>query len=87
MRKLIDFAQSCRSGVRFIFTSSIATLQNWDTAKGAEQLQNMEAARGSGYGESKYVAEVVSCRVDGVSSRLTLFDFRFLRRAACCLLR
>ncbi|KAJ6578491.1 acetyl-CoA synthetase-like protein [Mycena capillaripes] len=62
MHNLIDLA--CRSprssGVRFLFTSSIASAQNWDQKRGPfpEELQlDASVALGNGYGESKYVSE------------------------------
>lgn len=48
------------SRVRFLFTSSIAVLQHWDTDKGPapeEGALDAKVAVGNGYGESKYVAE------------------------------
>ncbi|KAF7347147.1 Acetyl-CoA synthetase-like protein [Mycena venus] len=61
-RNLIDLArQSPReSGVRFLFTSSIASAQNWDQSLGPfpEELQkDASVALGNGYGEGKYVSE------------------------------
>ncbi|KAJ7045248.1 putative aminoadipate reductase [Mycena alexandri] len=61
MRNLIDLArQSPRTGVRFLFTSSIASAQSWDQKRGPfpEELQlDADVAVGNGYGESKYVSE------------------------------
>ncbi|KAF8215565.1 acetyl-CoA synthetase-like protein [Mycena galopus ATCC 62051] len=61
-RNLIDLA--CQStnefGVRFLFTSSIASAQGWDQKLGLfpEEVQyDASVAIGNGYGESKYVSE------------------------------
>ncbi|KAJ7865170.1 putative aminoadipate reductase [Mycena olivaceomarginata] len=61
-RNLIDLARQSpnKSGVRFLFTSSIASAQNWDRNLGPfpEELQlDASVAVGNGYGESKYVSE------------------------------
>ncbi|KAF7968546.1 hypothetical protein HWV62_30169 [Athelia sp. TMB] len=61
-RNLIDFASTAKhaSTLRFLFTSSIGSAQGWDNARGAypEEVQfDASTAIGSGYGESKYVAE------------------------------
>ncbi|KAJ7718257.1 putative aminoadipate reductase [Mycena metata] len=60
-RNLIDLArQSPRTGVRFLFTSSIASAQSWDQNRGPfpEELQlDADVAVGNGYGESKYASE------------------------------
>ncbi|KAJ6558269.1 acetyl-CoA synthetase-like protein [Mycena capillaripes] len=61
-RNLIELARQSpnESGVRFLFTSSIASAQGWDQTLGPfpEELQfNVEVAVGNGYGESKYVSE------------------------------
>ncbi|KAF7341009.1 Acetyl-CoA synthetase-like protein [Mycena sanguinolenta] len=61
-RNLINLARqsSTTSGVRFLFTSSIASAQNWDQKRGPfpEELQlDASVAIGNGYGESKYVSE------------------------------
>ncbi|KAJ7236051.1 acetyl-CoA synthetase-like protein [Mycena haematopus] len=61
-RNLIDLARQSpnASGVRFLFTSSIASAQSWDQTLGPfpEELQlNASVAVGNGYGESKYVSE------------------------------
>lgn len=63
-RNLIDLALRSRraSTLRFLFTSSIASSQGWDEAKGAfpEEVQyDASTAVGGGYGESKYVCERV----------------------------
>ncbi|KAF7357233.1 Acetyl-CoA synthetase-like protein [Mycena sanguinolenta] len=62
VRNLIDLARQSpeASGIRFFFASSITSAQNWDQRLGSvpEQLQlDASLAIGSGYGESKYVAE------------------------------
>ncbi|KAJ7146585.1 putative aminoadipate reductase [Mycena epipterygia] len=60
-RTLIDLARQARNaGVRFLFTSSIASAQGWDQKLGPfpETLQlDVDVAVGNGYGESKYVSE------------------------------
>ncbi|KAJ7236069.1 hypothetical protein B0H12DRAFT_1256772 [Mycena haematopus] len=61
-RNLIDSARQSLNarGVRFLFTSSIASAQSWDQNLGPfpEELQlNASVAVGNGYGESKYVSE------------------------------
>jgi nucleoside-diphosphate-sugar epimerase len=63
-RNLIDLARQSplKSGVRFLFTSSVASAQGWDSTSGPfpEDLQlEANVALGSGYGESKYVSERV----------------------------
>jgi thioester reductase-like protein len=63
-RNLIDLALQSpnESGVRFLFTSSIASAQGWDPKLGAfpDELQlDANVAVGNGYGESKYVSERV----------------------------
>ncbi|KZP33066.1 putative nonribosomal peptide synthetase [Athelia psychrophila] len=59
-RSLIDIALSSAHAVRFMFTSSVASAQGWDLARGpfpeAVQL-DAGVAVGGGYGEGKYVAE------------------------------
>lgn len=64
-RNLIDFALAvkCSSKMRFVFTSSMASVQSW--TKGGDlvpetSLSDASIAAGSGYGESKYVVERVS---------------------------
>jgi nucleoside-diphosphate-sugar epimerase len=50
------------TGVRFLFTSSIASAQAWNQCLGnypEEHVDDVQYARGTGYGESKYVAERV----------------------------
>lgn len=62
-RHLIDLARAApQGGVRFLFTSSVASAQAWDTTRGPfpEELQlDAGVAVGGGYGESKYVSERV----------------------------
>jgi nucleoside-diphosphate-sugar epimerase len=63
-RNLIDLARQSplKSGVRFLFTSSVASAQGWNSTSGPfpEDLQlEANVALGSGYGESKYVSERV----------------------------
>ncbi|KAJ7718234.1 putative aminoadipate reductase [Mycena metata] len=57
---LRDTVTSPRTGVRFLFTSSIASAQSWDQTRGPfpEELQlDADVAVGNGYGESKYASE------------------------------
>ncbi|KAJ7360799.1 putative aminoadipate reductase [Mycena albidolilacea] len=61
-RNLIDLARQSpnQSGVRFLFTSSIASAQSWDQTLGPfpEEVQyDASVTLGNGYGESKYVSE------------------------------
>ncbi|KII87501.1 hypothetical protein PLICRDRAFT_257848 [Plicaturopsis crispa FD-325 SS-3] len=61
-RNLVDFALSSphAASLRFIFTSSIGSVQSWDRTRGAypEEVQyDASFAVGAGYGESKYVSE------------------------------
>ncbi|KAJ7360820.1 putative aminoadipate reductase [Mycena albidolilacea] len=61
-RNLIDLARQSPNqfGVRFLFTSSIASAQSWDQTLGPfpEKVQyDASVALGNGYGESKYVSE------------------------------
>ncbi|KAF7980198.1 hypothetical protein HWV62_39287 [Athelia sp. TMB] len=61
-RNLIDLALQSRhaSGIRFMFTSSVASSLGWDQTKGdfPEEVQmDVSTAVGSGYGEGKYVSE------------------------------
>lgn len=63
-RNLIDFARSApqSAAIRFLFTSSVASAQGWNQAEGPfpeEVITDPSVAVGSGYGESKYVAERV----------------------------
>nr|GAT45909.1 acetyl-CoA synthetase-like protein [Mycena chlorophos] len=57
-RNLVDLALF--AGAKFLFTSSIASGQNWDQSKGPfpEEMQlDASVALGNGYGEGKYTAE------------------------------
>ncbi|KAJ7604455.1 hypothetical protein FB45DRAFT_850695 [Roridomyces roridus] len=59
-RHVIDLARDSNYAVRVLFTSSVASATGWDQSKGAfpEEVQlDASVAVGSGYGESKYVAE------------------------------
>ncbi|KAJ7613299.1 acetyl-CoA synthetase-like protein [Mycena polygramma] len=61
-RNLIDLALQSphKSGVRFLFTSSIGSAQGWDRERGPfpEEVQfDASVAVSNGYGESKYVSE------------------------------
>ncbi|KZP33250.1 putative nonribosomal peptide synthetase [Athelia psychrophila] len=61
-RNLIDLAAQSRNAatLRFLFTSSIATSQGWDHAKGdfpEEVKSDVSTALGGGYGEAKYVCD------------------------------
>ncbi|KAG5652628.1 putative NRPS-like protein biosynthetic cluster [Sphagnurus paluster] len=61
-RHLLDLIRSGSnaSSTRFIFTSSIASTQSWDTSDGPvpeEILLDASSAIGGGYGEAKYVAD------------------------------
>lgn len=63
-RNLIDFARSAEHAatLRFLFTSSVSSAFSWDKARGAypeDIVKDAKYAVGSGYGESKYVAERV----------------------------
>jgi nucleoside-diphosphate-sugar epimerase len=76
-RNLIDLARQSpnKSGVRFLFTSSIASAQNWDRNLGPfpEELQlDASVAVGNGYGESKYVSERVS--ISTIQVKLLFID-------------
>ncbi|KXN81584.1 L-aminoadipate-semialdehyde dehydrogenase large subunit [Leucoagaricus sp. SymC.cos] len=67
VRNLIDLARSGRysSSLRFIFTSSVASAQSWDSKQGPYPeavVHKSKYAVGTGYGESKYVAErILEC--------------------------
>lgn len=55
-------------GVKFIFTSSVASALSWDQTKGAypeEVVEDPKYAIGNGYGEAKYVTERVSFHLRG----------------------
>ncbi|KAF7378113.1 Acetyl-CoA synthetase-like protein [Mycena sanguinolenta] len=76
-RNLIDLGRQSpnASGVRFLFTSSIASAQNWDQKRGPfpEELQlDASVALGNGYGESKYVSERILAvsGLEGTSFRI-----------------
>ncbi|KAF8054252.1 putative aminoadipate reductase [Lyophyllum atratum] len=76
-RKLIDFARAGphASSTRLLFTSSVASAQSWDRAKGPfpeEVVEDAGVAVGSGYGEGKYVAEriVVGSGLQATSFRI-----------------
>ncbi|KAJ6457233.1 acetyl-CoA synthetase-like protein [Mycena sanguinolenta] len=76
-RNLIDLARQSpiASGVRFLFTSSISSAQNWDPKRGPfpEELQlDASVAIGNGYGESKYVSEriLAASGVEATSFRI-----------------
>ncbi|KAJ6482180.1 putative aminoadipate reductase [Mycena vitilis] len=76
-RNLIDLALQSpnKAGVRFLFTSSIASAQAWDQKLGQfpEELQlDANVAVGSGYGESKYVSEriLAASGLDATSFRI-----------------
>ncbi|KAF7291295.1 Acetyl-CoA synthetase-like protein [Mycena indigotica] len=58
-RNLIDLGRA--TDARFVFTSSIAAAQAWDAGRGPvpEDVLPAENALGTGYGESKHVAERV----------------------------
>ncbi|KAF8901178.1 acetyl-CoA synthetase-like protein [Gymnopilus junonius] len=61
-RNLIDLARSSphASSVRFLFTSSIASTNSWDSSLGPypeEVVMDPRYAVGNGYGEGKYVSE------------------------------
>ena len=61
---LVDFARTARhaSSLKFLFTSSIASVSSWDQSKGKypeDVVLDAKYAVGSGYGEGKYVAERV----------------------------
>ncbi|KAF7293800.1 Nonribosomal peptide synthetase [Mycena chlorophos] len=58
-RNLIDLARAMRATPRFVFTSSVGSAQAWDLSSGPvpEEILDVRLAVGTGYGESKYVAE------------------------------
>lgn len=63
-RNLINLglASPEKEDLRFLFTSSVASVQRWDNSTDPvpEEVQlNPSLAVGGGYGESKYVAERV----------------------------
>jgi nucleoside-diphosphate-sugar epimerase len=64
-RRLIDFAFASvhATKMRLLFTSSVSVAQSWPQDRGPypeEPQDDPQWAVGSGYGESKYVAERVS---------------------------
>jgi len=61
LRRLIDFALSCRlpEPPRFLFVSSVAAVSRLDPLPVLEHAVPAAAAVGSGYGESKWVAETL----------------------------
>ncbi|KAG2158598.1 putative aminoadipate reductase [Suillus bovinus] len=66
-RMLLDLALASplASSLRFIFVSSISSSLGWDTSQGPvpeELLSDPSIAIGSGYGESKHVAEQIIAR-------------------------
>ncbi|KAJ6472842.1 putative aminoadipate reductase [Mycena vitilis] len=76
-RNLIDLAlqSPLKSGVRFLFTSSIGSAQGWDSKDGPfpEELQlDANVAVSNGYGESKYVSEriLAASGLDATSFRI-----------------
>ncbi|KAF8215590.1 acetyl-CoA synthetase-like protein [Mycena galopus ATCC 62051] len=76
-RNLIDLARQSpnESGVRFLFTSSIASAQGWDQSLGPfpEEVQyDASVTIGNGYGESKYVSEriLAGSGLEGTSFRI-----------------
>ncbi|CAK5275098.1 unnamed protein product [Mycena citricolor] len=74
-RNLIDLALASKTGVRFLFTSSIGTAVGWDPKRGPfpEELQlDPTAALGLGYGEGKHVAEriIAASGLDATSFRI-----------------
>ncbi|KAJ6534661.1 putative aminoadipate reductase [Mycena vulgaris] len=61
---LIKMAQASRhaSSLRFLFTSSISSVQGWNPTEGLvpeEIIQDPHVAVGTGYGESKFVTEQI----------------------------
>ncbi|KAI6138696.1 putative non-ribosomal peptide synthetase [Pisolithus thermaeus] len=61
-RNLIDLALASKKSTksRFMFTSSIASTQNWDKKRGRvpeDVITDVTVAVGTGYGASKYVSE------------------------------
>ncbi|KDR70727.1 hypothetical protein GALMADRAFT_75816 [Galerina marginata CBS 339.88] len=63
-RNLIELARSSPHlhNIKFIFTSSVASAQSWDQSLGSypeEVVMDAKYSVGTGYGESKYVAERV----------------------------
>ena len=61
-RKLVDFCFALDRPIRLLFTSSVATAQSWDPAKGyapEEVVQDNDVLPANGYAASKYVVEQV----------------------------
>ncbi|KAF8311712.1 acetyl-CoA synthetase-like protein [Clavulina sp. PMI_390] len=61
-RNLVALALSSTNAasLRFIFTSSVSVLQNWPNTSALEEpIKNPTVSVGTGYGESKYVAEKI----------------------------
>ncbi|KAF8486550.1 hypothetical protein JB92DRAFT_3148577 [Gautieria morchelliformis] len=58
---LLNLARTARHRIHFVFASSVSAAQNWDTRLGPvpEEILDTHHALGKGYGESKYVAEVI----------------------------
>ncbi|KAJ7761118.1 putative aminoadipate reductase [Mycena metata] len=57
---LINFGSSCPGFGRFLFTSSVSSVQGWDSKHGLVPetvINDTVIARGQGYGEGKYVVE------------------------------
>ncbi|KAJ7656957.1 putative aminoadipate reductase [Mycena polygramma] len=76
-RNLIDLALQSpnKAGVRFLFTSSIASAQGWDQKLGQfpeELWLDANVAVGNGYGESKYISEriLAASGLDATSFRI-----------------
>ncbi|KAJ7277843.1 male sterility protein-domain-containing protein [Mycena rebaudengoi] len=76
-RNLIDLARQSplEYGVRFLFTSSIASAQSWDQSLGPfpEEFQkDASVALGNGYGEGKYVSEriLAASGLEAISFRI-----------------
>lgn len=61
MRHLVNLALSGPNAPRFLFTSSIASVQSWDRSRGhcPEDIISDTTVAMGGYGQSKYVAEQV----------------------------
>jgi thioester reductase-like protein len=65
LRNLIDFARSgaYASSIRFLFTSTVGISRSWNNADGMfpeDIVHDPRVCIGVGYGEGKYVAEMVS---------------------------
>jgi thioester reductase-like protein len=62
MRNLIQVGRECDHVATFIYVSSVLVAQSWDPSVRAfpeNEIVDPRTAEGSGYGESKYVAETV----------------------------